>query len=85
MDSKFGVEEKIGGDAVPQVANNLTHLTGNATKNINPLFKDQKRVIRKMIVMDTSKLKALGIESTIKNAMSKLEKGMQGATTVSGR
>lgn len=70
-DSKFNIASKINADAMNQQ-------TGNSNvnaSNVNPLFKDPNRVIKKMIVMDTSKLKGLGIESTIKNAMSKLEKG----------
>lgn len=71
MDSSFNIDSKKGADAMQQETKNLS---SNVTK-VNPHFKDQKRVIKKMIVMDTSKLKGLGIESTIKNAMSKLEKG----------
>lgn len=71
MDSKFNIDSKISADAMHQ---GTVNLNTNVT-NVNPLFKDQKRVIKKMIVMDTSKLKGLGIESTIKNAMSKLGKG----------
>lgn len=71
MDSSSNIDRKISADAMHQETNNFS---SNVTK-VNPVFKDQKRVIKKMIVMDTSKLKELGIESTIKNAMSKLEKG----------
>lgn len=71
-DSKFNVDSKTNADATNQETSNPNV---NVTNNVNPLFKDQKRVIKRMIVMDTSKLKGLGIESTIKNAMSKLEKG----------
>lgn len=71
MDSSFNIDSKISADAMQQETKNL----GSNVTKVNPLFKDQKRVIKKMIVMDTSKLKGLGIESTIKNAMSKLGKG----------
>ncbi len=71
MDSKLNIDGKISADAMNQGSGNLNSTVTSA----NPLFKDQKRVIKKMIVMDTSKLKGLGIESTIKNAMSKLGKG----------
>lgn len=71
MDTKLNIDSEISGDAMNQV----TRSPNSNVTNVNPLFKDQKRVIKKMIVMDASKLKGLGIESTIKNAMSKLEKG----------
>lgn len=72
MESSSNIDRKISADAMQQETNNLS--SKNVTK-VSPLLKDQKRVIKKMFVMDTSKLKGLGIESTIKNAMSKLEKG----------
>lgn len=68
MNPSFNIDGKMRVDAInPEIKISPT--------NLNPLLKDQKRVIKKMIVMDTSKLKGLGIESTLKNAMSKLEKG----------
>lgn len=72
MDSGPNINSQIN-DAMHQKKSNSNSPKEPAMGN--PLFKDQKRVIKKMIVMDTSKLKGLGIESTIKNAMSKLEKG----------
>ncbi|XP_037033624.1 serine-rich adhesin for platelets isoform X4 [Bradysia coprophila] len=73
MESKGSIDSKIGGDAIREGSASAGNLSSNVT-NMNPLLKDSKRVIKKMIVMDTSKLKGLGIESTIKNAMSKLGK-----------
>lgn len=76
MDPSSNIDSKIGADAInpkPPSAGNLSSKEANS----NPLLKDSKRIIKKMIVMDTSRLKGLGIESTIKNAMSKLGKGRQ--------
>lgn len=76
MDPSPNVNSKINDAIVKKLSNcNVSREStmGNPLKST--MFNDQKRVIKKMIVMDTSKLKGLGIESTIKNAMSKLEKG----------
>lgn len=76
MDSRVNINSKINADAMSQQGmSNCNSMVSKEPLIVNPMFKDQNRVIKKMIMMNTSKLKELGIESTIKNAMSKLEKG----------
>lgn len=78
MNSNPNIEGKINADAMHTESANRTSDMSKESSIVNPILKDQKRVIRKMIVMNTNKLKELGIEATIKNAMSKLEKGKTG-------